>query len=164
MNPPLHGDDWLDVTDQVLPVEAALAWVGRSECGAQVLFSGTVRDHAEGRSGVQSLEYEAYEGPALERMRLLASRARGQWSGLGRIVLLHRTGLLAVQDCAVVVVVSAAHRGEAFEAARWLIDTAKSSLPIWKKETWSEGSDWGTCAQDVVALSGSGEPVVVPRS
>jgi molybdopterin synthase catalytic subunit len=68
---------------------------------------------------------------------------------LGRIALLHRTGHLEVGETSVVVVVSAPHRGEAFEAARFAIDTLKTTVPIWKKETWPGGSEWGTDAVPV---------------
>ena len=144
-----YGDDWVAVTTGQLPVGEVAAWVPRPSCGAYVLFAGTVRDHAEGRSGVTSLEYEAYTEQAEARMRDIAAEARRQWPELGRIALLHRTGLLALEDVAVVVAVSTPHRAEAFEAGRWCIDTLKSSVPIWKKETWEGGVGWGTDAVDV---------------
>jgi molybdopterin synthase catalytic subunit len=146
---PGSGDDWLAVTDQVLPIDATYSWAVRPECGAVVLFSGTVRDHADGRHGVTSLEYEAYAEQVEPRLAAIAAEARSQWPELGRLVLLHRTGVLEVEESSVVVVVSAPHRGEAFEAARFCIDTLKSSVPIWKKETWAGGSDWGTDAAPI---------------
>ena len=149
MRPPHQGDDWLGLSSEPLPVEAALAWATRPDCGAQVLFNGIVRDHAEGRAGVSSLEYEAYVEQATPRLSAIADEARQRWPLLGPLVMLHRTGLLAVGECAVVVVATAPHRDDAFEAAKWAIDTIKASVPIWKRETWSGGVDWGTCAQDV---------------
>ena len=107
------------------------------------MFTGTVRDHAEGRTGVERLEYEAYEEQAVAKMEGVAASARDKWPGLGRIALLHRTGRLEVSDVAVVVAVSAPHRDEAFEAARFCIDTLKAEVPIWKKERWADGEDWG---------------------
>jgi len=150
---PTSGEDWLAVTGDVLPVGDAYAWAVRADCGGVVLFSGTVRDHAEGRPGVTSLEYEAYAEQVLPRLAAIAAEIRDRWSDVGRIVLLHRTGELAVGESSVVVVVSAPHRGEAFDAARFGIDTLKSTVPIWKKETWSGGSDWGTDATAIGEIS-----------
>lgn len=155
MRPPAKGDDWLGLGSQPLPVDAALSWATRPGCGAVVLFSGTVRDHAEGRPGVSELEYEAYSEQVEPRLARIATEARRRWPGLGRVVLLHRTGVLAVGESSVIVVVSAPHRGEAFEAARWAIDTLKSTVPIWKRETWEGGSDWGTDAHAVAEVEDS---------
>jgi molybdopterin synthase catalytic subunit len=161
MGPTPEGHDWVGLSDEALPVEAALAWAVRSDCGAQVLFTGMVRDHAEGRSGVSSLEYEAYVEQATPRLSAIAEEARRRWPLLGPLVMLHRIGRLAVGDIAVIVVVTAPHRGDAFEAAEWAIDTIKASVPIWKQETWSGGVDWGTGAQD---LADVGDPQKTVRS
>ena len=150
MRPPATGDDWLGLSGAPLPTDAATGWVVRPDCGAVVVFVGTVRDHAEGRPGVVSLDYEAYVEQAEPRMAAVAAEARTRFPGVGRIVLLHRTGPLALTEAAVVVAVSAPHRGEAFDAARFCIDTVKSTVPIWKKEAWAEGEDWGTDATPVV--------------
>jgi molybdopterin synthase catalytic subunit len=131
---------------------AALEWSILPECGAEVLFSGTVRNHADGREGVTDLEYEAYETAGLELLATIAAEARRQWSDLGRIALLHRLGRLQVGEISVVVVVSSPHRGEAFEAAKWCIDTLKTTVPIWKRETWEGGEDWGTNASDIATI------------
>lgn len=142
-----------------LPVDAALRWSVRDDCGAQVLFSGTVRDHADGRPGVTSLDYEAYTEQVVPRLQVIADEARVRWPAIGRIVLLHRTGHLELGDTAVVVVVSSPHRPDAFAAARFCIDTLKASVPIWKKETWEGGEGWGTDASPIHeagAASGSG--------
>lgn len=141
------GDlDWTGLTSAPLPVAEAASWAVRPGCGAVVSFAGTVRDHAEGRPGVSLLEYEAYEQEVEPRLVALAAHARRNWPNLGRLVLLHRVGPLTVEEVAVLVVVSAPHREEAFEAARWCIDTLKATVPIWKRETWAGGVDWGTCA------------------
>jgi molybdopterin synthase catalytic subunit len=126
--------------------------VVRPDCGAQVLFSGTVRDHAEGRSGVSQLEYEAYIEQVEPRLARIAAETRRRWPMVGRLVLLHRTGILALGECSVLVVASSPHRAEAFEAARWSIDTLKATVPIWKRETWDGGSDWGLCTHDVAEV------------
>lgn len=142
--------DWLGLTTVPLPLADASLWAVVPGCGAVVLFAGTVRDHADGRPGVSLLEYEAYEEHAGPRLRAVAAEARGRWPGVGRLVLLHRVGALAVTEVSVLVVVSAPHRTEAFDAARWCIDTVKSSVPIWKRETWAGGTDWGTCTVRLV--------------
>jgi molybdopterin synthase catalytic subunit len=146
---PAAGDDWLALTDRELPVAALYEWAILPRCGAVVVFSGTVRDHAEGRDGVEQLVYEAYEQAAVERFAAIAAEARSRWPSLGRVAIVHRLGPLAVTDSAVVVVASAPHRGDAFEAARFMIDTVKETVPIWKHETWRDGADWGTGATPI---------------
>ena len=130
----------------------ASTWVVLPACGAVVVFAGTVRDHAEGRTGVTRLDYEAYEEQVDPRLRAIAAEARVRWPAVGRIVLLHRVGSLALTEVSVVIAVSAPHRAEAFEAARWCIDTVKATVPIWKRETWDGGRDWATCATDVAEV------------
>ena len=150
MRGPIDGSrDWLGLSDEPLPVGAAHDWAVVPECGGVVLFSGTVRDHADGREGVSELEYEAYEEQVEPKLAEIAAEARQRWPELGRLVVLHRVGTLAVTDVAVVVVASAPHRPEAFAAARFCIDAVKASVPIWKRETWAGGTDWGTCAHDL---------------
>lgn len=143
------GPDWLALTARPLPVAEALSWAVVPGCGAVVTFAGTVRDHADDRPGVVRLDYEAYEEQAMPRLAGVAAGARVRWPALGRVALLHRVGPLAVTDVAVVVVASAPHRQDAFDAARWCIDSVKSTVPIWKKETWAGGSDWGAGALPV---------------
>jgi molybdopterin synthase catalytic subunit len=143
------GEDWLALTDQPLPTDDALRWAVLPGCGAVVLFSGTVRDHADGRPGVVALEYEAYAEQVEPRLAAIAQEARTRWPALGRLALLHRTGRLELTESSVVVVASAPHRAEAFDAARFCIDTLKTTVPIWKKESWDGGSDWATGAAPV---------------
>ena len=137
------------MTADELPVADVAAWVVRPGCGAFVVFGGTVRDHAEGRTGVTSLEYEAYTEQAEARLRAVADEARRTWPEIGRIALLHRTGELALSEVSVVVAVSTPHRGEAFEAGHWCIDTLKTTVPIWKRETWDDGADWSQGAHAI---------------
>ena len=153
MLPPAAAEDWIALTGDALSVDEAARWVVLPQCGASVLFAGTVRDHAEGRDAVSSLEYEAYLEQAEPKLRAIAVSARKRWPDIGRLALLHRVGRLAVEDVSVVVAVSTPHRGEAFEAGRWCIDTLKSTVPIWKRETWADGSDWGTGTSDIVQVS-----------
>ena len=169
MHPPaadlIHeGNTWLGITAEVLPVGEAYEWAVRPDCGAVVLFSGTVRDHAEGRSGVQHLTYEAYEEQAVPKLAEIAAEIRRRWTRTGAIVLLHRTGRLEIGESSVIVVVSSPHRPEGFEAGRYAIDALKASVPIWKHEVWDGGSDWGTGAQaptDPTAVPTADESTVV---
>lgn len=145
------GDDWIALAEHELPVERVRAWTAVPSSGAQVVFTGTVRDHAEGRDDVVALEYEAYAEHVEPRLQAIVDEIRTKWAGTVRVALLHRIGRLEVTDVSVVVAVSSPHRGEAFEAARYGIDTLKATAPIWKKEIWAGGgeSDWGTGATPV---------------
>src|ERR1700690_410784 len=125
LEPPVEPDerDWIGVSDHVLPVEPALVWASLPSCGAVVTFSGTVRDHSDGRPGVTALEYEVYPEQAALRLRRVAEAARNRWPMIGRLVLLHRVGLLRVGETSVMVVASTPHRSEAFAATEFCIDT-----------------------------------------
>jgi molybdopterin synthase catalytic subunit len=155
--PPADGDDWFVVSDDVLPVAVAYQWAVLPSCGAVVLFSGTVRDHAEGRHGVTHLTYEAYTEQVVPRFAEIAAELRRRWPSVGRVAILHRTGRLLLGESSVLVVVSAAHRGEAFDAARYGIDTLKIAAPIWKRESWEDGEDWGTGAHEITPVTGEGD-------
>ena len=150
LHPPLAGDDWIALGEQQLPVGDAYGWALRPECGAVVVFSGTARDHSEGRPGVTELAYEAYESAALHRMGAVVAELRGRWSSVGRVAVLHRLGDVPIGEEAVVVVVSAPHRQDAFNAAIFAIDAVKASVPLWKRERWAGGDDWGLGAQVLV--------------
>lgn len=148
--PPDSGAEWLAVGNDELPVGVAHDWAVQPHCGAVVLFSGTVRDNAEGRNDVEALTYEAFEERVLTVFSEIAVETRRRWPEVGRIVLLHRLGRLQLGESSVLAVVSAPHRPEAFAAARFAIDALKSSAPIWKKEHWEGGEAWGTGAQTIV--------------
>ena len=152
---PERGESWLSLTAERLPLGAAVDWAVRPDCGAVVLFTGTVRDHSEGRTGVSELEYEAYEEQVEPRLAAIADEVRVRWPEVGRVALLHRVGRLELGEPSVVVVVSTPHRAEAFAAARFCIDTLKATVPIWKRERWEGGEAWGQCAHDIVEV---GEP------
>jgi molybdopterin synthase catalytic subunit len=134
--------DWVALTDEPLPGDTAAAWATVPGAGAVVTFAGVVRDHAEGRAGVEAMTYEAYEEPALRAMGDIVTELRNRWPDVERVVLLHRTGELALSEASVLVVVSSPHRKAAFAAAEYAIDTLKESVPIWKQEHWAGGSDW----------------------
>ena len=147
------GPDWVALGPDPLPVVAATAWATVPEAGAVVTFLGVVRDHADGRTDVTALTYEAYESEAVRIMGEILQAARLRWPEITRAALLHRLGTLALTEASVAVVVSSPHRAVAFEAAQFAIDTLKESAPIWKQEHWAGGADWGTRAQDVRTLS-----------
>ena len=108
--------------------------------GAVCVFDGIVRDNTRGRATLH-LEYEAYEEMALEQMSGLAEKAVQDFA-VRDVVLVHRLGKLMVGETSVLIVVASAHRGAAFEACRWLIDTLKKQVPIWKKEQFVDGAVW----------------------
>jgi len=145
----VQGDNWLELTPEPLPLERAADWVEKPSCGAVVCFVGTVRDHAEGRTGVRSIEYEAYTLQVLPRFEAIVAVARERWPDLGRVVVWHRVGHIQLGEASVVVAVSTPHRAEAFEACLYLIDTLKATTPIWKRETWDGGTDWSPAARPV---------------
>lgn len=144
-------EEWCEITSSELPISEIYQWAVRPDCGAVVLFSGTVRDYADGRTGVTSLEYEAYEDAVLPAFRSIVTEARTRFPDARRIAILHRTGELQLGESSVVVAVSSGHRPVAFDAARFAIDALKQSVPIWKKENWAGGVDWGTGAHDIVS-------------
>lgn len=108
--------------------------------GAVVIFDGIVRDNTRGRRTLH-LDYEAYETMALEQMRSLALQAKERFE-VREIALVHRLGRLEIGETSVWIAVSSAHRAAAFEACRWLIDTLKKTVPIWKKEFFEDGAVW----------------------
>jgi molybdopterin synthase catalytic subunit len=108
--------------------------------GAVVVFDGIVRNNTRGRQTLH-LDYEAYEEMALKQMNELAAQARERF-GVRHVTIVHRLGRLAVGETSVLIVVASAHRGHAYDASRWLIDTLKKTVPIWKKETFVDGVVW----------------------
>lgn len=137
-----------------LSADAALRFVADPGAGGTVLFTGTARDHADGRA-VEALEYEAFTERAEPGMAALAARAAERWPELRAVWIEHRTGRLAIGEEAVVVAASAPHREEAFAAARWLIDTLKAEVPIWKKEHWAGGgAHWPGTPQEIAEVAG----------
>ncbi|HVM00489.1 MAG TPA: molybdenum cofactor biosynthesis protein MoaE [Egibacteraceae bacterium] len=126
------------LTDHPLSVEAAHAFVTDPACGAVVVFTGTVREESEGRR-VTALSYEAYAEQAERQLAALAAEVAEKWPAVQAVWLEHRVGTLAIGEPSVVVAVSAAHRAEAFEAARHGIDTLKKTVAVWKEEHWADG-------------------------
>jgi molybdopterin synthase catalytic subunit len=136
--------DWIAVTAEALEPGEAIGWAASPGCGAVVTFCGTVRDHSPGRPGVVGLVYEAYDEYVVPKLAEVGVEARRRWPTIGRLVMVHRVGALAVGETAVVVAVSAPHRPSAFAAASFCIDTLKATVPIWKLETWDGGESWAT--------------------
>ena len=108
--------------------------------GAVCIFDGIVRDHTRGRPTLH-LDYEAYEEMALKQMHLLRSEAIEHF-GVREVAIVHRLGRLIVGETSVFIAVASAHRGAAFEACRFVIDTLKKTVPIWKKEQFVDGAVW----------------------
>lgn len=132
--------DVIALTREVIDAEPLIAAAKKGEDGAVVVFDGIVRDNTRGRKTVH-LDYEAYEEMAVKQMGELAAQAREKF-GVRHVTMVHRLGRLMVGETSVLIVVSSAHRGQAFEACRWMIDTLKKTVPVWKKETFVDGAVW----------------------
>ena len=123
-----------------IDAEAVLEKIKRPEDGAAVLFDGVVRNNTRGRQTIY-LDYEAYLDMALKQMEDLALQALGQFA-VREVAIVHRLGRLEIGATSVLIVVASAHRGPAFDACRWIIDTLKRTVPIWKKEYFVDGAVW----------------------
>ncbi|MBD2578249.1 molybdenum cofactor biosynthesis protein MoaE [Oscillatoria sp. FACHB-1406] len=136
------------ITFAPLSLEEAYGLADNASNGAVVVMSGTVRNKTDGKS-VAFLEYQAYEPMALEIFRKIAAEIQVTWPSTNRVIIHHRVGKLQIGEISVLVAVGCPHRGEAFEACRYAIDTLKHNAPIWKKEHWQDGSsEWvsiGAC-------------------
>jgi len=123
-----------------IQTQEVLAGIKRGEDGAAVVFEGVVRSQTRGRKTLY-LDYEAYEEMALKQMESLAGQALSQFQ-IRDVALVHRLGRLEIGETSVLIVVASAHRAAAFDACRWLIDTLKHTVPIWKKEYFEDGAVW----------------------
>jgi MoaE-MoaD fusion protein len=128
------------LTRERIDAEKLIAEAKSGEDGAVVVFDGIVRNHSRGRETLY-LDYEAYEEMALRQMKELAGHARERF-GVRHVTIVHRLGRLEIGETSVLIVVASAHRTQAFEACRWLIDTLKKTVPIWKKEHFEDGAVW----------------------
>jgi molybdopterin synthase catalytic subunit len=155
--PAATGTTWIALSREPLTTAEATEWATTPGSGAVVVFLGVVRDHADGRDGVTGLSYEAYEEAAGARLAAVAATARVEWPEVERIALVHRLGDVALSEASVLVVVSAPHRGVAFEAARFCIDTLKETVPIWKREYWCGRAEWSAASRPVAPV---GPPTV----
>lgn len=144
--PPVSGgleDDeraWAIITTEKIDTNALLERIKRPEHGAVVVFEGIVRNQTRGRRTLY-LDYEAYKEMAAQKMNSLAHEALARFD-VQDVLLQHRLGRLEIGETSVCIVVAAGHRAAAFEANRWLIDTLKKTVPIWKKEHFEDGAIW----------------------
>jgi molybdopterin synthase catalytic subunit len=121
--------------------ELELEQVVRTDAdGAVIVFRGVARRQSRGREVVH-LEYEAYPEMAEKVMAQIGDEMKGRWP-ITNVAIVHRTGVLEIGQASVVIAVAAPHRGEAFAASQYAIDRLKEIVPIWKKEVWSDGSQW----------------------
>ena len=131
----------IELTNEPINTAAALAAVSSTHAGAVLLFLGTVRD-TTGERHTESLDYECYPAMARQKLAELEAEARGRWT-LIECALVHRLGHMDPGETSVAVAVSSPHRQAAFEAGKWLIDTLKEMVPIWKRENWADGThEW----------------------
>jgi molybdopterin synthase catalytic subunit len=138
---PAAGHDVFAVVGHPLSPDDVAARVDDPGAGGIVIFSGVVRNETGGRP-VKFLEYEAHAAMAEAKLREIGAAIRGRWPGVKRVAMLHRIGRLEIGESSVLIAVSAAHRGEAFEACRYAIDTLKQTVPVWKKEHFEDGEVW----------------------
>ena len=129
----------IEITESAIDHAAVTESVRSNGAGAVCTFLGTVRELTESRRTV-SLTYEAYPEMALKKLSELEDQSRRRWPII-EVAIVHRVGHLDLGEVSVVVAVSCPHRQDAFEACRWLIDTLKEVVPIWKKEVWADGSE-----------------------
>lgn len=139
--PPVSGGTGKAViTRDAILTSDVLARIKQGEDGAAVVFEGVVRNHTRGRRALY-LDYEAYEEMALEQLETLAEHALKEFA-VRDVAIVHRLGRLQIGEISVLIVVASAHRAAAFDACRWLIDTLKRTVPIWKKEYFEDGAVW----------------------
>ena len=127
------------------------------QAGAVLIFCGDVRNHSQ-EQDVSFLEYEAHERMALKQITKIIEQSQQKWE-LHKVEVIHRLGKLAVKDCSIAIVVSTSHRNDAYEASRYIIDTIKHSVPIWKKEHFVNGvSNWSEGCEASSIIENSAEP------
>jgi MoaE-MoaD fusion protein len=141
------------IVREAIDSSSILKRIKRAEDGATVVFEGVVRNQTRGRKTLY-LDYEAYEQMALQQMEALGEQALRQFP-VRDVALVHRLGKLEIGETSVLIVVASAHRAAAFDACRWLIDTLKRTVPIWKKEHFEDGAVWA---------DGEPFPAEIPRA
>ncbi len=131
----------IELTDQPIDTAKVLAEVQSPASGAVVLFLGTTREFTDGRQ-TESLDYESYGEMAAKKLAELEAEARRRWE-ITHCAIVHRLGHVRLAEASVAIAVSTPHRHDAFEAGKWLIDSLKEVVPIWKKENWTDGTtEW----------------------
>lgn len=141
------------LVNEKIDTPALIDKIQQPEDGATVVFEGIVRNHSRGRRTL-FLDYDAYAEMAVKQMEALADEALSKFS-IRDVTIVHRMGRLQIGETSVAIVVASAHRGPAFDACRWLIDTLKRTVPIWKKEYFEDGAVWA---------DGEAFPAEIPRA
>src|SRR5215471_1578418 len=130
----------IQITHEPLDRNALIAAVAHPSVGGIVVFEGVVRDNARGKQ-VRYLEYDVYPEMAVQQIREILNETERRWH-VDRVAVAHRIGRLEIGEASVIIVVATPHRAEAFEACRYIIDTLKTTVPIWKKEVAMNGEEW----------------------
>jgi molybdopterin synthase catalytic subunit len=143
----------VSITRQPIDTQSVLSKLKHGEDGAALVFEGVVRNQTRGRKTLY-LDYEAYEQMALQELESLASEALKKFQ-IRDVAIVHRLGRLEIGETSVLIAVASAHRGSAFDACRWIIDTLKKTVPIWKKEYFEDGAVWA---------DGEPFPAEIPRA
>jgi molybdopterin synthase catalytic subunit len=143
----------VSITRQPIDTQGVLSKLKHGEDGAALVFEGIVRNQTRGRR-TRYLDYEAYEQMALQELESLASQAIKKFQ-IRDVAIVHRLGRLEIGETSVLIAVASAHRGPAFDACRWVIDTLKRTVPIWKKEYFEDGAVWA---------DGEPFPAEIPRA
>jgi molybdopterin synthase catalytic subunit len=130
----------IELTHEIIDTRAITDTLKVGEDGAVTIFDGIVRDNTKGRQTLY-LDYTAYESMALDQMKALATESIARF-GVRDVAIVHRLGRLEIGETSILIAVASAHRGVTFEACRWLIDTLKQQVPIWKKEVFVDGAVW----------------------
>lgn len=133
-------DRQVEIYADPLNVAECIDWVMSPECGGIDIFVGTVRNATKGKAVVR-LEFEAYKQMAVNEMNKIVDQTVQKWP-VQKVLVHHRTGVLQVGEVPVIIAVAAAHRDAAFDACRYIIDTLKQTVPIWKKEVFEDGETW----------------------
>ncbi|XP_077989221.1 molybdopterin synthase catalytic subunit-like [Glandiceps talaboti] len=133
------GQDFVEITPENLSVEDITKKVTSPTAGAISVFIGTTRDNCDGKK-VTKLEYEAYKPMAEKEILKICQQIRVKWD-VENIAVVHRIGVVPVTEASVIIAISSAHRKEALEAVHYSIDTLKTTVPIWKKEVYADGSN-----------------------
>ncbi len=130
----------IEITHEKIDLDSILAKTDNPAAGGVALFIGRLRNHANGKK-VEKMEYHGYEKMMQSELEKIAAEARAEWP-VRELAIVHRLGMQYVGDTSVVIAVSCDHRAEAFEACRFIIDTLKKKVPVWKKEYRSDGAEW----------------------
>src|SRR5688500_19800195 len=128
------------ITNEVIDATELIDAVQTPAGGAVCVFYGVVREDSRNKK-VRFLEYDAYPEMAEKKMRAILEEVRAKWPEQ-RAAIVHRVGMLGIGEASVVIAVGSPHRGESFEACRYVIDRVKQEVPIWKKEVFTDGEEW----------------------